>query len=369
MSRPIRVLIVDDSAFARMAISGRIRLAPEIEVVGAAVDGIDALDKVKRLRPDVVTLDVEMPRMDGLTTLDRIMLECPTPVVMLSRLTDGDTETAIKALEAGAIDFFLKPSLISSEENSRSVSGLIDKIRLASKVDISRVVRMLQENRLRSRVKKVSLPRPPKLIGNPLVQKKVVVIGSSTGGPRALCDIIPNLPGDIQASIIIVQHMPPGFTKSLARRLDYLSLIEVKEAEPGDVLRVGQALVAPGNYHLTLGLGNKIDLNQMPSKHGVRPAVDVTMESAASLYGYRCIGVVLTGMGSDGQEGASAIKKSGGKVIVQDESTSVVYGMPKSVVESGCADKIMPLPQIAPQIVGMCHEPITSKRELKECGT
>lgn len=369
MSRPIRVLIVDDSAFARMAISGRISLAPEIEVIGAAVDGIDALDKVKRLKPDVVTLDVEMPRMDGLTTLDRIMLECPTPVVMLSRLTDGDTEITIKALEAGAIDFFLKPSLISSGENSRSVSGLIDKIKLASKVDISRVVRMMRENRLRGRVIELPPPHPSKSNGHPLAKKKVVVIGSSTGGPRALCDIIPNLPGDIQASIIIVQHMPPGFTRSLARRLDHLSLIEVKEAEQGDALRAGQALVAPGNYHLTVSLSNGIELNQMPSKHGVRPAVDVTMETAASLYGHRCIGVILTGMGSDGKEGALAIKRSGGKVIVQDESTSVVYGMPRSVVESGCADNIVPLPQIARQIVAMCQESTTSQRELKRCGT
>ncbi len=369
MSDLTRVLIVDDSALARMVISRRVSLDPDIEVVGVAFDGVDALEKVKNLRPDVVTLDVEMPRMDGLTTLSHIMAECPTPVVMLSRLTEEDAEVTIKALEAGAVDFFLKPSMLDKGGLSKAIAGLTDKIKIAAKVDISRVVRTLRAGTPSYRgLESLSLYSAKTTGSRP--QKNVVVIGSSTGGPKALCELVPGLPRNIPASILIVQHMPMGFTRSLAKRLGQISQVELREAAPGDKLKVGQALIAPGNYHIVVGGTDEVILNQDTARNGVRPSIDITMESVAANPAYRCIGVVLTGMGSDGKDGAAAIKKSGGKVIVQDEPTSVIYGMPRSVVESGLADKVLPLPQIAQEIVEMCKARATSPwRELDACGT
>jgi len=370
MGNLTRVLVVDDSALARMVISRRISLDPGIEVVGVAFDGIDALEKVKTLKPDVVTLDVEMPRMDGLTTLSRIMAESPTAVVMLSRLTEEDAEVTIKALEAGAVDFFLKPSMVDKGGLSNAIAGLNDKIKMAGRVDISRVVRSLRRGISRYRGAESLLASPARISG-PRPQKNVVIIGSSTGGPKALCEIVPGLPRDLPASILIVQHMPMGFTRSLARRLAQLSQVEVREAASGDKLGAGQALVAPGNYHMVVGEADDVSLNQEPARNGVRPSIDVTMESVAANAGYRCIGVVLTGMGSDGKNGAAAIKKSGGIVIAQDEPTSVIYGMPRSVAECGCADKVLPLHQITQEVVDLCKARTANNpwRELDACGT
>jgi two-component system chemotaxis response regulator CheB len=211
----------------------------------------------------------------------------------------------------------------------------------------------------------------PSRVSGPRPQKNVVIIGSSTGGPKALCEIVPGLPRDLPASILIVQHMPMGFTRSLARRLAQLSQVEVREAAFGDKLRVGQALVAPGNYHMVVGGADDVSLNQEPARNGVRPSIDVTMESVAANAGYRCIGVVLTGMGSDGKNGAAAIKRSGGIVIAQDEPTSVIYGMPRSVAEGGCADKVLPLHEITQEIVELCKARTANSawRELDACGT
>ncbi len=365
MSDRTRVLIVDDSALARMVISRRVSLDPSIEVVGVAIDGVDALEKVKALRPDVVTLDVEMPRMDGLTTLSHIMSECPTRVVMFSRLTQADADVTIKALETGAVDFFLKPSMLDKGGLSKSIAGLTDKIKMAAKVDIWRLTRSLRVGAPSYR----GSESPPRLTG-PRSPKNVVVIGSSTGGPKALCELVPGLPRDIPAAILIVQHMPIGFTSSLARRLAQLSQVEVREASAGDRLVIGQALVAPGNHHLVVSGTDEVCLNQDPTRNGVRPSIDSTMESVAANRACHCIGVVLTGMGSDGKEGAAAIKKAGGNVIVQDEPTSVIYGMPRSVVDGGYADKILPLPQIAQEIVEMCKARVSSPwRELDVCET
>ncbi len=368
MSSLTRVLVVDDSALARMVISRRISLDPEIEVVGVAFDGIDALEKVKSLRPDVVTLDVEMPRMDGLTTLSHIMSECPTAVVMLSRLTEEDAEVTIKALETGAVDFFLKPSMLDKGGLSKAIAGLNDKIKMAGKVDMSRVVRALRAGMGRYRGSETLAPAKAPA---PRPQRNVVIIGSSTGGPKALCQILPGIPRDIPAAILVVQHMPMGFTTSLARRLAVLSQVEVREAAAGDKLKDGRALVAPGNFHLVVGGGDQISLHQEPARNGVRPSIDVTMESVASNAGYRCIGVVLTGMGSDGRDGSAAIKRAGGNVIVQDEPTSVIYGMPRSVAESGHADKVLPLDQITDEIVELCRLKAAGnpRRELDACGT
>lgn len=367
MSNRVRVLVVDDSALARMVISRRISLDPEIEVVGVAFDGIDALEKVRSLKPDVVTLDVEMPRMDGLTALSHIMAERPTPVVMLSRLTEEDTEVTIKALETGAVDFFLKPSMLDKGGLSRGIAGLNDKIKMAGRVDISRVVRALRAGLGRS----CGQGAPPSARAGALrPQRNVIIVGSSTGGPSALCQVVPGIPRDIPAAILVVQHMPMGFTASLAKRLAVLSQVEVREAASGDRLKDGRALVAPGNFHLVIGGGDRVALHQEPPRNGVRPSIDVTMESVAANDGYRCLGVVLTGMGSDGREGSAAIKRSGGRVIAQDESTSVIYGMPRSVVEGGYADRVLPLYRITDEIVQMCRPDGGShRREMDACRT
>lgn len=369
MSSLTRVLVVDDSALARMVISRRISLDPEVEVVGVACDGIDAVEKVKSLRPDVVTLDVEMPRMDGLTALGHIMAECPTAVIMLSRLTEEDAEVTIKALETGAVDFFLKPSMLDEGGLPKAIAGLNDKIKMAGRVDMSRVVRALRSGT--GRYRNPEMPAPFAKARAPRPKRNVVIIGSSTGGPKALCQVLPGLPRNVSAAILVVQHMPMGFTTSLARRLAVLSQVEVREAAAGDRLKEGRALVAPGSFHMVIGAGDVVTLHRGPARNGVRPSIDVTMESTAANPGYRCIGVVLTGMGSDGRDGAAAIKKAGGTVIVQDEPTSVIYGMPRSVAESGHADKVLPLDRITDEIVEMCglKGGSSPRRELKACGT
>jgi two-component system chemotaxis response regulator CheB len=345
----IRVLIVDDSTFARLAISRQLELDPEIEVIGFAHNGVEGLEKVKVLKPDVVTLDVEMPRMDGIRTLEHIMSECPTPVIMLSSLTGEGTEATIRALELGAVDFFLKPSLAAPAGVNAGASDLRAKAKVAAGAKVWRWM----VPRVRKPVYPKARERP---VSKPAVASKVVVIGSSTGGPRALCQLIPGLPADIPAAVLVVQHMPPGFTRTLAERLDQLSDIGVKEAEAGDVLKNGQAFIAPGGYHMIVTKRGALTINQDPPVCGVRPSVDVTMESVVRAFAASSVGIVLTGMGSDGTRGTSLIKAAGGRVIVEDEDTCAVYGMPKSVAEAGNADRVVPLPRIAPTLVRMLND-------------
>ncbi|MDD5312312.1 MAG: chemotaxis response regulator protein-glutamate methylesterase [Dehalococcoidia bacterium] len=357
-SEKIRVLIVDDSAFARLVIAKNLGSDTDIEILGTAKDGIDAIDKIKALKPDVVTLDVEMPKMDGITTMERIMEECPVPVVMLSALTAEGADVTIKALEVGALDFFLKPSLINPTGSEEMNSELIRKIKTASTVDVSsfhsRVRNILSS--IQQRTSKKSSTRSP---GRTKLQN-IVIIGSSTGGPRALYEVVPNIPQDIPAAVLIVKHMPPKFTKSIAERLNELSEIPVKEADAGDILVSGQAYIAPGGFHMVVKNNGQIGLNQERPRNGVRPAIDVTMEAAVQVYGSRCIGVILTGMGCDGTQGSAMIKAGGGKIIAEDESTCVIYGMPRSVAEAGLADKILPLPAIVNEIMAMCEKPANS---------
>ena len=345
--RKIKVLVVDDSEFVRSVISRRIGGDPDIEVIGVAADGIEALNKVNSLKPDVITMDVIMPEMDGLIALQHIMAECPTPVIMLSALTGEGTETAIKALEMGAADFYLKSSALNPLRSGDMPNSLIEKIKVVAKIKISGSPSAIRSNK----------PQLPKReVVKYATQNKVLVIGTSTGGPRALMQVIPHLPGNIPSPILIIQHMPPVFTKSLANRLDEASQIEVKEAQIGDELLAGRALVAPGNYHMTVTDKNSITLNQEPPELGVRPSVNVTMKSVATIYGSSSVGIVLTGMGTDGTDGAGYIKAVGGKIIVEDKSTCAIYGMPKSIVDSGYADKIVPLHNIASEIVATCNK-------------
>lgn len=348
MKDKIRVLVADDSAFARLSIAKALRLDAAMEVVGQARDGIQAVEMVKGLKPDVVTLDVTMPRMDGIAALRQIMSENPTPVVMVSALTGPQTKATIEALEIGAVDFFLKQGSADKASSNRVSADLIRKVRLAADAKVSGLKGPLTP--------KVSPParRASGQIPSGRIDK-VVVIGTSTGGPRALAGLIPWIPADLPAAFLIVQHMPSGFTKSLAERLDQASPMKVREAEVGDTLRPGQALVAPGNFHMTVARHGVVALNQDPPVWGVRPSVDVTLESVVKAYGKSAHTVVLTGMGCDGTRGATLVKGAGGRVVVEHESTCAVYGMPKSIVEAGAADVILPLQKIADEIERLCR--------------
>ncbi|MBI5715428.1 MAG: chemotaxis response regulator protein-glutamate methylesterase [Chloroflexi bacterium] len=352
LPRSVRVLVVDDSAYIRFTLGRHLGDAPGIEVVGAAHDGLEALELISRLQPDVVTLDIQMPKMNGLSTLREIMARHPLPVIMLSSLTTESAAETVQALTWGAVDFVAKPS------GRANVAAIADEV----------VSKVLTAARARVNIAPLNyqLPSPPRRVASngvtavkshrPLRPRdKVVVIGSSTGGPRALNTVVANLPADLQAAVLIVQHMPGGFTQPLAERLNSVSMLSVKEADEGDVLEIGRVLLAPGGYHMRVE-ADRIVLNQKPTVHGVRPAVDVTMTSVAQMYGGDSVGVVLTGMGYDGTNGAALIHSTGGTVIVEDETTCMVWGMPRSVAEAGVADVIAPLPEIAQAIVNAVGE-------------
>lgn len=341
MSRPIRVLVVDDSAFMRHTVAKHLEADPEITVVGKARDGLEALEKISALEPDVVTLDVEMPRMDGLTALKRIMAECPTPVVMLSSLTQRGARTTIKALMRGAVDFVPKPA--ARVDIGTVMEDLIAKVKAAAGA---------RPATRQAPTVIPSAPAPRKLGPRPFHKgDPLIVVGASTGGPRALQRVLSELPAELPAAVAVVQHMPPGFTRSLAQRLNATSSLTVQEAADGDRLGQGLVLLAPGDFHLQFNGIRQVALDQGPRRHHVRPAVDVAMESAADVHGPAVIGVVLTGMGADGTAGAECIKAYGGRVLAEHESTSVVYGMPRSVIESCLADQVVPLPEVAPTLM------------------
>jgi two-component system chemotaxis response regulator CheB len=352
-SNHIKVLIVDDSAYARYTIAKHICLDSNIEVIATSHDGYDAVKKVRELKPDVVTMDIEMPRLDGLKALEEIMATFPTPTIMLSNLTSEGAEATIRALELGATDFFLKPSLINSAEKDTLFEELIKKIKNIAGINIKHFVQN------RDNINKTNINNVKKHSGNGYRSNsdvsKVVIIGSSTGGPRSLYQIIPTIPSNIPAAILIVQHMPPKFTNSMAERLNELSNIDIKEAQNGDEIIAGRALIAPGGYHMTVDNNKRIAITEDKPRSGLRPAVDVTMETAVNVFGNRCTGVILTGMGHDGTEGAALIKAAGGTIIAQDEESCVVYGMPRSVIENGLAHKVVPLNNIVREITLNCE--------------
>ena len=363
MTQQIKTLIVDDSAFARSIIVKRLSIDPNIEVIGVAKDGVEALEKIKQLKPHVVTLDITMPRMDGLTALERIMAECPTPVIMLSAMTSEQAPATISALELGAVDFFLKPSALNPAGMAAQSDELVLKVKIAAQVDATKMRRNSRRKRrvpaTRSSANGMASGERASIGKNLRSSRsryrgKVLVIGSSTGGPKALSELIPDLPADLPVPVLIVQHMPAGFTKTFAERLDQSSEISVKEAEIGDHLEAGTVFLAPGDHHMVVTPAGQISLNQDPLVWGVRPSVDVTMNSVANIYGAKTIGVVLTGMGSDGSRGTALIKEKGGLVAVEHESTCAIYGMPRCVVEKGNADKVLPLPEMADEIIRMC---------------
>lgn len=334
----IRVLIVDDSAFMRRAMERLIEKMPGVCVVGTAVDGVEGLKRALELRPDVITMDVEMPKMDGVCTVREIMQTLPTPIVMVSTLTSAGADTTMRALEAGAVEAIAKPSGLSHELANVS-EKLAEAIQRASFAHVHR-----------RRPAPVLMPRPaspPPATGG-RTSNQLIVIGSSTGGPPALTEVVPHLPADLNAGVLIVQHMPAGFTGALARRLDSLSPLTVAEAVDGELIVPGRALIAPGDFHMVVTRDKRVRLDKGPSVHGVRPSVDITLKSVAEVYGGSNVAVaILTGMGKDGAEGAAIIERAGGKVITQDEATCVVYGMPRVTKEMTQHANELPLERIA----------------------
>lgn len=367
----IRVLIADDSAFMRMVLSDLFKTQSDFDVIDTAKNGKEAVEKVLKLKPDLLTLDINMPIMDGLQALEVIMKDCPVPVVMCSSLTKEGAEATIRALNLGAVDFINKTGGSVSRIDTIETE-IISKCRAAAGVRVNRLNASARpEVKLPpapSPVQRMNLPplsqtslyERPKLTpysvpkAEPHIrQNKLVVIGTSTGGPKALQTVISSLPKNLPCGVLVVQHMPPGFTRSLAERLDEISQISVKEAENRDIIERGHVYIAPGNYHMTVvpgAKGREIILNQDPPLGTLRPAADVLFNSVASL-GKEIVSVILTGMGADGAAGMKAIKGYGGYVIAEAEETCVVYGMPKAVIEQGLADEVRALPEIAGAIV------------------
>ncbi|TGC10724.1 protein-glutamate methylesterase/protein-glutamine glutaminase [Methanolobus halotolerans] len=359
----INVLVVDDSALMRKVISDILSEDEELKVIATARNGLDAVEKVERLRPDVVTLDVEMPTLDGLHALGYIMSECPTPVVMLTAVDARSAERTLNAFEYGAVDFIQKPSGNISLNISDIADSIRLKVKMAAKVDLKKLVFMeKQVNRSKENIGMKTEKKPLNNLGSMkrknLSRQKILAIASSTGGPRALEQVVPKLPEDLNMPVVIVQHMPAGFTASLAQRLDAQSRLKVCEAKDGEVISNGVVYLAPGNYHMELVQKNingrnseVVSLNQRPREQGVRPCANILFKSLVPIYGQNILAVILTGMGSDGADGAEEIKKVGGRVITEDEGSCVVYGMPKVAVQRGLSDSVVSLEKISDEIV------------------
>ncbi len=341
--KKIRVLIVDDSAIVRKIFSEELSKFPDIEIVGVAPDPFVARDKIVRLKPDVITLDIEMPRMDGLTFLKKLMKHYPLPVVIVSSLTQKGGEMTLEAMDIGAVEVIGKPG--GSYTVGNMSAQLADKIRAASRV------RMTKES-----LKEVSAhSKSGSMKALARTSNKVVAIGASTGGTEALKNVLSKMPPN-SPGIIVVQHMPANFTTAFAERLNGLCQITVKEARNNDSVNTGGALLAPGNFHMILrrsGSRYYVEVKDGPMVHHQRPAVDVLFKSTAKYAGANSIGAILTGMGSDGAQGLLEMKQAGAKTIAQDEKSSVVFGMPKEAIKLGGVDKVVPLGRVAEEIVKM----------------
>ncbi|KUO52796.1 MAG: hypothetical protein APF76_02350 [Desulfitibacter sp. BRH_c19] len=374
-TKKINVLIVDDSAFMRRVITTMLESDPSLKVITYARDGEDALVKIERYKPDVVTMDVEMPGLDGLSTLKLIMCEHPLPVVMLSSVTTAGARQTIEALSLGAVDFVAKPA--NRHELSTLASELIEVVKTAAGVSVKKVCSIKGSISTR--------PPAPPATPVPLAQKiapdlntpvpvtlktsqsavtlqpispvDLIAIGTSTGGPTALQVLLTKIPKTIPCGIVVVQHMPKGFTGPLAKRLNDLCEIEVKEAEDGDMILPGRAIIAPAGHQLTFTRKSgslQISLSdQSPIKTLFKPSVSVMMLSAVETLGSRVLGVIMTGMGSDGLEGLKSLKIQKGLILAQNEETCIVYGMPKAAVEAGIVDKVLPLNQLANEITNI----------------
>ena len=341
MDRVLRVLVIDDSAYVRKVVREILSRSPFVEVVGTARDGLEGLDLVEQLDPDVVTCDLMMPELDGVGFVREQMERRPVPIVIMS-IANETAEAALTALDAGAIDFVQKPTALASEKIFEVSTELIDKVKAAGQISLNRIP--------------VS-PAPQAAAAEPVVKiagthsVDIVVLGISTGGPQGLKRLIPQLPQDFPVPLVMVMHMPVGYTEMYAAKLNELSHLEVHEAEEGDEIKPGHVFLAPAGRHLSFKRNadgtvvTHLDARPFSTLH--RPSVDVLFQSAAEVYGNRVLGVVLTGMGSDGKQGAAWIKSQGGIVFTEAESSCVVYGMPSAVVEAGLSDKSVPLDEMA----------------------
>ncbi|MEK5079669.1 chemotaxis response regulator protein-glutamate methylesterase [Solibacillus sp. FSL W7-1436] len=369
----IKLLVVDDSAFMRKLISDFFSDHRHIEVIGAARNGKDAIKKIEQLKPDVVTMDVEMPEMNGMEALKEIMQKHPLPVIMLSSTTKRGAENTLMAMEYGAVDFVAKPSGSISLDLHKIKNELVHKVEEASKVTVSKLRKPFHKSTAASQLphqplnneesKLKNMKKPTVKIDVPMkktdwskTSKKFILIGTSTGGPRALQEVITKIPANVGAPILIVQHMPAGFTKSLATRLDQLSDIHVKEAEQGDLLQKGTAYIAPGGYHLKLRkIGSSFAVvldDQEPPRAGHRPSVDVMFEDVSQYQEFDKIAVIMTGMGYDGSKGLVSLKKTGNVMaIAESAETCIVYGMPKAAVETQLVDEVADVDDIAKTIM------------------
>jgi two-component system, chemotaxis family, protein-glutamate methylesterase/glutaminase len=337
MSEPIRVLVVDDSALMRKLIPAILARDTSIQVVGTAMDGAFALKKIEELRPDVVTLDLEMPRMDGMETLRLIMRRAPLPVILFSTHSKEGAYSTLKALALGAVDFIAKPTDAAAGHLETIADQLIDKIKVAKRA---------AGRRLPPANVPIDTPDIKKGTRSAVAPNRIIAIGISTGGPNALQFVLSQLPGDFPASILVVQHMPEGFTEMFARRLDECCAVDVQEAKSGDLLIAGRVLICPGNRHMMvrrMPRGDMAVLSDGSPVNGHRPSVDVMFHSVAQEFGLTAVGVLMTGMGDDGAEGLGAIKAAGGMTIAQSEDTCVVSGMPRAAILKGHANKIVPL--------------------------
>ncbi len=346
-TRRIKVVVVDDSALIRSLLREILERAPDMEVVGVAPDPIAARELIRRTNPDVITLDVEMPRMDGLAFLEKLMRLKPTPVVMISSLTERNSELTLRALELGAVDFVTKPKIDIAGGMQAYAEMIIEKVRAAHGARLRRPPSNPVGERLSA---DAVLPA----VANPIAStEKLIIIGASTGGTEAIKEFLMRMPADCPG-ILITQHMPEAFTHSFAKRLDSVCRISVKEAAEGDRVLPGHAYVAPGHSHLLLarsGANYLCTLNQGPPVNRHRPSVDVLFRSAANCAGANAIGVILTGMGKDGAEGMLEMKRAGARTFAQDEASCVVYGMPKEAVAIGAVDEVAPLTELPARVL------------------
>ncbi len=344
----IKVLIVDDSAVVRKIFKTELEKASDIKVVGAAPDPFVARDMIVKLKPDVITLDVEMPRMDGITFLSKLMKYFPIPVIIVSSLTPKGSKTAMSALEIGAVDVMAKPG--SSFTVGQMSEQLIEKIRAASVVDIKKMIKLRETTASNDSAAIPSLSLKQ-------TTNKIIALGASTGGTDALRFILRRMP-KVAPGIVVVQHMPPIFTKSYAEQVNSISVITVKEAVDGEPVLPGTALIAPGNFHMMLtrsGSRYIVKIVGGPSVHHVRPSVDILFDSVAKYAGANAVGAIFTGMGSDGATGLLKMKQAGSKTIAQDKESCVVFGMPAEAIALGAAGVVLPLNKIPEKLIDFCR--------------
>jgi len=354
--KKIKVLVVDDSALVRQTLSDILNSDPDIEVVGTAADPILAAERMRSVVPDVITLDVEMPRMDGLTFLQKLMSQHPIPVVMCSSLAESGSETALKALEYGAVDIITKPKLGTKQFIEESRVRICDAVKGAAAARLGPLRAMRTMKEISPKYTADVIMEKPNTKAMIQTTEKVVVVGASTGGTEALKVFLEMLPDDTPG-IVIVQHMPENFTAAFARRLDSICRVTVKEAQDNDTVVRGRALIAPGNHHVLLkrsGARYYVEIKEGPLVSRHRPSVDVLFRSAARYAGKNAVGVIMTGMGDDGAHGMKEMFDAGAVTIAQDEATCVVYGMPLEAVRKGGVNKIMPLQNIAGEVLRLC---------------